>query len=189
MYLLYCGLLVIWLPLLWPMFRLKGGARLWLLIVIVAGIAALIYEIRMFLWSLAAIRLDILVISMALVCLYGSAVALLFFKHWRRAAALLAIVLVLIGSGMSYKWILVGRESQRLGEVFQESNRLLFQAKFRNPEIYENYFGPFTGASGGYPTGHWRVEGRSHFTRLIINAQGRVWLFYQCQEDAASLSG
>ena len=189
MYLLYCGLLVIWVPLLWPMFRLKGGARLWLLVVIAAGIAALIYEIRMFLWSLAAIRLDILVISMALVCLYGSAVALLFFKHWRRAAALLAIVLVLIGSGMSYKWILVGRESQRLGEVFQESNRLLFQAKFRNPEIYENYFGPFTGASGGYPTGHWRVEGRSHFTRLIINAQGRVWLFYQCQDDAECHSG
>lgn len=189
MYLLYCGLLVIWVPLLWPMFRLKGGARLWLLVVIAAGITAFIYEIRMFLWSFAAIRLDILVISMALACLYGSAAALLFFKHWQRAAALLAIVLVLIGGGMSYKWILAGRESQRLGEIFQESNRLLFQAKFRSPEIYESYFGPFTGASDGHPTGHWRIEGRSHFTRLIINAQGRVWLFYQCQEDAECHSG
>jgi hypothetical protein len=189
MYLLYCGLLVIWVPLLWPMFRLKGGARLWLLIVIATGIAALVYEIRMFLWSFAAIRLDILVISMALACLYGSAAALLFSKHWRRASALLAVVLVLIGGGMSYNWILVGRESQRLGEVFQESNRLLFRAKFRSPEIYESLFGPFTGASDGHPTGHWRIEGRSHFTRLIINAQGRVWLFYRCQEDAECHSG
>ena len=118
MYLLYCGLLVIWVPLLWLMVRLNGGARLWLVVVIGAGVIALIYEIRMFLWSFAAIRLDILVISVALVCLYGSAVVLLFFKHWRRVAALLAIALVLIGGDMSYKWILVGRESQRLGEVF-----------------------------------------------------------------------
>ena len=80
MYLLYCGLLVIWVLLLWPAFRLKGGARLWLLVVIAAGTAALIYEIRMFLWSSAAIRLDILLISIALVCLYGSAAALLFFN-------------------------------------------------------------------------------------------------------------
>ena len=78
MYLLYCGLLVIWVPLLWPMFRLKGGARGWLLVVIVAGIAALIYEIGMFFWSSANIRLDIILISMALGCLYGSAAALLF---------------------------------------------------------------------------------------------------------------
>ena len=118
MYLLYCGLLVIWVLLLWPMFRLKGGARGWLLVVIVAGIAALFHEIRMFLWSFAAIRLDILWISMALVCLYGSAAALLFFKHWHRAASLLAIAVVVIGGGMSYEWILAGRESQRLREVF-----------------------------------------------------------------------
>ncbi len=65
MYLLYCGLLVIWVTLLWPMFRLKGGARAWLLVVIVAGIAALIYEIGMFFWSSANIRLDIILISMA----------------------------------------------------------------------------------------------------------------------------
>lgn len=184
MYLLYCGLLVIWMPLLWPMYRLKGGARLWLLVVISAGIAALAYEIRMFLWSHAAIRLDILVISTVLVLLYGSAAALLFFSRWRKAATLLSVLLVVLGGGMSYRWIQAGQESQRLGQIFQESNRLLFQAKFRSPEIYENYFGPFTGASESYPIGHWRIEGRSHFTRLIVNAKGRVWLFYQCQEDA-----
>ena len=103
MYLLYCGLLVIWVLLLWPMFHLKGGAWLWLFVVVAAGIAALVYEIRMLLWSLAAIRLDILVISMALVCLYGSAAALLYLKHWGRTAALLAVALILVGGGMSYE--------------------------------------------------------------------------------------
>ncbi len=189
MYLLYCGLLVIWVLLLWPAFRLKGGARLWLLVVIAAGIAALLHEIRMYLWSHAAIRLDILLISMALGGLYGSAAVLLFFKRWWKTAALLAVPLVVIGGGMSYKWIEVSRESQRLGETIEESNRLLFQAKFRDAETYESYFGPFTGASGNLPTGHWQIEGRSHFTRLIINSEGRVWLFFQCQEDTECESG
>ena len=189
MYLLYCGLLVVWVLLLWPAYRLKGGARLWLLVVIAAGIAALIHEIRMYLWSSASIRLDILLISQALGLLYGSAVVLLFFKHWRRTAALLVIPLVVIGGGMSYRWIEVSRESQRLGEVIDETNRLVFQAKFRNRETYERYFGPFTGGSDNLPTGHWQIDGQSHYTRLIINAEGRVWLFFQCQENTECESG
>jgi hypothetical protein len=189
MYLLYCGLLVTWVLLLWPAFRLKGGARLWLLAIIAAGIAALAYEIRMYLWSHAAIRLDIILISIALGCFYGSAAVLLFIRHWRATATLLAIVVVGVGGVMTSKWIEVGHESQRLSEVFRESNRLLFKAKFRDPETYERYFGPFADTSGSLPTGHWQVEGRSHFTRLIINGQGRVWLFTQCQVDAECHSG
>jgi hypothetical protein len=189
MYLLYCGLLAIWVVLLWPTSRLAGGARLWLLLVIAAGVAALSHEIRIYFWSSANIRVDILLISPALVGLYGSAAALLYFKRWWRTAALLAAILVVIGGGMSYKWIEVSRESQRLGEVIEESNRLLFAAKFRNAETYERYFGPFTGASNGLPTGHWQIEGQSYFTRLIINAEGRVWLFFQCQEDTECESG
>ena len=189
MYFIYCGLLVIWVPLLWPVVRLKGGARLWLVFVIGAGIAALIHEIRMYLWSHASIRLDILVISVALGCLYVSAVALLFFKHWRRTATLLSVVLILIGSGMIQQWMQAGRESQRVREAFRESNVLLFKAKFRSADTYTSYFGPFTGASVSHPTGHWRIDGRSHLTRIVINAQGLVWLFFQCQEDAECHSG
>ena len=189
MYLLYYGLLVIWVVLLWPAFRLKGGARLWLLVVIAASIAALIHEIRMYLWSHTAIRLDIILISMALGCLYGSTAVLLYFRRWWKTAALLAVPLVLIGGGMSYKWIEVSRESQRLGEVFEETNRLLFAAKFRDADIYDGYFGPFTGASGDHPVGHWQIDEQSYFTRLIINGEGRVWLFFQCQEDTECESG
>ena len=188
MYLLYCGLLAIWVLLLWPVFRLKGGARLWLLVVAAAGVAALAYEIRMYLWSSAAIRLDILLISLALVCLYGSAAVLLFLKRWGGTAVLLAGVLVLIGGGMSHQWILTVAETQRLGEILEESNRLLFRSKFRSRDVYESHFGPFTGAAD-HPVGHWRIWAQSHFTRLIINAEGRVWLFYRCQEDAECHSG
>jgi hypothetical protein len=162
MYLLYCGLLVTWVLLLWPAFRLKGGARLWLLAVIATGIAALAHEIRMYLWSHAAIRLDIILISMALGCLYGSAAVLLFVKRWRTAATLLAIVVAGIGGVMTSKWIEVGHESQRLSEVFRESNRLLFNAKFRDPETYERYFGPFTGASASLPIYQCQVDAECH---------------------------
>lgn len=189
MYLLYWGLLVAWVLLLWPAFWLKGAARLWLVIVIAAGIAGLFYETYMYLWTSASIRLDILLISVVLGCAYGSAVLLLLFRGWLTSAVLLAAVLAAIGGGMSYKWIEVSRESARLGEAFEETNRLLFRAKFRSPEVYQNYFGPLNGPADRYPVGHWLLEGRSHFTRLIINAEGRIWLFYQCQEDAECHSG
>jgi hypothetical protein len=189
MYLLYCGLLVIWVLLLWPTSRLTGGGRLWLLLVIAAGVAALSHEIRIYFWTSANIRLDILLISPALVGLYGSAAALLYFRHWRKTAALLAAILVVIGGGMTAKWLEVSRESARLGEVIEETDRLLFAAKFRDAETYERYFGPFAGASDSRPVGHWQIDEQSYFTRLIINAEGRVWLFFLCREDTECESG
>ena len=189
MYLLYWGLLVAWVLLLWPAFRLKGPARVWLLVVVAAGIVALVYETYMYLWSFADIRLDILLISMALGCLYGSAVALLLWKSWWRAATVLAIALIVIGGGMISKWVEVGREGQRVDAAVRESSVLLFKAKFGSTKAYESYFGPFSGAAGGHPTGHWQVAGQSHFTRMIINAEGRVWLFYKCYESAECHSG
>ncbi|HSG94533.1 MAG TPA: hypothetical protein VLA28_03370, partial [Afifellaceae bacterium] len=189
MYLLYCGLLVVWVVLLWPVFRLKGWSRRWLAIVIAAAVTALIYEIWVFLFTSANIRVDILLISPLLLFLYGSAAALLYFRRWWKTAALLAGILVVIGGGMSYKWLEVSRESARLGEVFEETNRLLFAAKFRDATTYERYFGPFDGALGGFPVGHWQIDDQSYFTRLIINGEGRVWLFFQCQEDTECESG
>lgn len=188
MYLLYWGLLVAWVILVWPAWRLKGAGRLWLCVVIAAGIAALIYETCMYLWSSASIRLDIIAISVVLGCLYVSAMILLARRRMHRTAALFAVVVAVIGAGMSYKWIEVSRESQRLSQVFEEANRLLFQARFRDRETYMSLFGPFADAGAGDPVGHWRIEGRSHYTRLIINSNGRVWLFYQCQEDAECYS-
>ena len=184
MYLLYWGLLVAWMILVWPAWRLEGAGRLWLCVVIAAGIAALIYETCMYLWSSASIRLDIIAISVVLGCLYASAAILLARRQLRKTAVLFAVVIAAIGAGMSYKWIEVSRESRRLSQVFEETNRLLFQARFRDRETYMSRFGPFADPGAENPVGHWRVEGRSHYTRLIINTNRRVWLFYQCQEDA-----
>ena len=40
-YLLYLALLVAWVLLVWPALRTKGSVRIWLIAVILAGIAAL----------------------------------------------------------------------------------------------------------------------------------------------------
>ena len=181
---LYWGLLVLWVPLLWPALQLRGAARVWLLLVIAGAFVALLHETRMFLFSPAAIRLDIILISVALVTLYGSAAALLLIKRWTRLAASFAIALLVLGGGMSYAWVDAGRESERVRAAFEEGNRLLFEAKFRSEADYQRHFGPFPETGEDLPTGHWRAEASANFTRLIVNAQGRAWLFYRCQSDA-----
>lgn len=184
MYLLYCALLSIWLLLLRPILSLRGRARLWLIFVVAAGILATLYEIRMFLWTTSAIRLDILLISIVLGFLYGTAALVLFSTSWRKTGTVLCIILVLICGGMTYKWISVGRQVQHLTGIFHKRNALLFAAKFRNLDAYNNYFGPFSPSSGSHPIGHWQARGQTNYPRLIINADGRVWLFYKCSKDA-----
>jgi hypothetical protein len=179
---IYYALLVLWLPLLWPMLRLRRGARLSLAVVVGAGLAAALYEIRMTLGTASAIRLDILLIGGALLGLYGLAAVVLFAAGWRRAAAALGLVVLLIGGSAAYEWVLLGRESERLTEVFHARNALLFEAGFRDRETYERRFGPVAGAAGSHPTGHWLADGPSRFSRLIVNGEGRVWLFYRCGE-------
>jgi hypothetical protein len=181
-YLLYVVLLVLWLPLLWPALRLRGWSRAWLLVVAAAGLAAALHETRMLLGTAAAIRLDIVLIGFALLFLYATAAVVLFRARWRRMAGLLGLALVLAGGGMATEWILIGRESERLTEIFHARNALLFDAKFRSRATYEGQFGPFEGADDDHPTGHWQAQDESNYPRLIINAEGRVWLFYRCGE-------
>ncbi len=181
-FLLYYALLVLWLPLIWPMLRLRRGGRLVLAAVVAAGLAAALYEIWMTLGAAAEIRLDILLIGPALLGLYALATIVLFAASWRRAAAGLGFVVLLIGGSAAYKWILLGRESERLTEVFHARNALLFEAGFRDRETYERRFGPFTGMAGPHPTGHWLADGPSRFSRLIVNGEGRAWLFFPCGE-------
>ncbi len=181
-FLLYYTLLVLWLPLIWPMLRLRRGARLVLAAVAAAGLAAALYEIWMTFGTAAEIRLDILLIGPALLALYALAAVVLFAAGWRRTAAGLGFVVLLIGGSAAYEWILLGRESERLTEVFHARNRFLFEAGFRDRETYEQRFGPFAGAAGPHPTGHWLADGPSRFSRLIVNGEGGAWLFFPCGE-------
>ena len=181
-FLLYYALLVLWLPLIWPMLRLRGGARLYLAAVVAAGLAAALYEIWMTLEAAAEIRFDILLIGAALLGLYALAAVVLFAAGWRRAAAGLGLVVLLIGGSAAYKWVLLGRESQRLTEVFHARNALLFEAGFRDRETYERRFGPFASSAESHPVGHWLADGPSRFSRLIVNGEGGTWLFFPCGE-------
>jgi hypothetical protein len=87
---------------------------------------------------------------------------------------------------MSFEWMKIKRESDRLTEVFHERNRLLFQAKFRDRQTYLDYFGPMEAAGAPYPAGHWLAE-ESYYTRLVVNAGGDVWLFYSCGDTECAL--
>jgi hypothetical protein len=177
---LYFVLLAAWLPLVWPLLRLRGWPRAVLALVVLAGLGAVLHEVRMFLGDPAEIRLDILLIAAALLCLYALATVVLFAARWRRTAGLLGLLLLSVGGAMAYDWIALGRESERLRAALHTRNALLFDAMFRDPETYEGQFGPFSEAPGGHPVGHWRAEGDRQYTRLIVNAEGRVWLFHRC---------
>ena len=178
-YFLYFALLVVWLPLLWSALRLGGWSRAWLLVVAAAGLLATGHEIRTLLGTVSAIRLDIPLIAIALGVLYASAATVLFRAAWRKSAAALIAALVMAGGGMTYSWVEAGRESERLTEVFDERNALLFEARFRDFDTYANYFETFDARPTFFPAGHWEDQGQGYFSRLIVNPQGHVWAFYR----------
>ena len=181
-FLLYYVLLVLWLPLLWPAFRVTGWARAWLLIVVGAGISADLYEVWSWFGRAGGVSFHALLVGPALLCLYVSAVAVLWWQQWRRAAMALGLLLVLVGGVMAHLWVSVGREGARLTEVFHAGNALLFEAKFRSEDDYRTYFGLDDNGSASFPAGHWLAQDDSHFTRLVVNPAGRAWLFYRCGE-------
>ena len=181
-FLLYYVLLVLWLPLLWPAFRLTGWARAWLLFVVGAGISADLYELWTWFGRTGGVSFHALLVGPALLCLYVSAVAVLWWRQWRRAAMALGLLLVLAGGVMAHLWVSAGREGARLTEVFHAGNAMLFEAKFRSEDDYRAYFGLDDDTGASFPAGHWLTRDDSHFTRLVVNPAGRAWLFYRCGE-------
>lgn len=178
--LFYYALLVIWVPLLWPALQLYGWKRKWLLVVAGIGFLAAASEIWQSFLPPNAIRIDALLFSALLTLLYATAAGVLYSARRRGAAALLGLVVLLVGGGLAYQWAMAGREARRLTATLDARNALLFHAKFRDRATYERAFGPFPPDSVTRPSGHWRAQGKSSFTRLIINGKGRTWLFYRC---------
>ncbi|MDX1485616.1 MAG: hypothetical protein R3229_14170 [Alphaproteobacteria bacterium] len=184
---LYYALLILWVPLLWPALRSAGGARVWLLVVATAGALATAHEIRMVFWTREAIRVDIFLLTIALGALYVSAAVVLFVAGARRWASALGLALAVIGAGTAYEWVALGRESARLTANFHARNALLFEARFRDRETYAEVFGPLEGPRRDLPLGHWRAEEGSRLTRLVVNGEGRAWLFYRCGETECAI--
>jgi hypothetical protein len=188
-FLLYYALLALWLPLVWPLLRLRRWSRLVLAVVVAAGLLATLHEVRMTFGRAAEIRFDILFIGAALLVLYALAAVVLLAAGWRRVAAGIGLVVLVIGGIAGYQWVLLDRESERRREIFDEQHALLFEAGFRDRETYEQRFGPFAGAAGPRPVGHWLAEEPSRFSRLIVNGEGRVWLFFPCSGEAECAYG
>lgn len=183
-YVTYLALLVFWMLLVYPGWRLRGGKRGFVLAV--AGIGALgaVYEAWLFFIVFPGasnpIRIDILLIAPLLWGLYAGAVATLFRARRTKMVTALGIIVALIGAEIVYLAAETGRESARLTANFHERNALLFAAKFRSQGDYEAYFGPFGEAA--HPVGHWVAQEHWQYTRLIVNADAQVWLFYRCSE-------
>ncbi len=178
LYFLYLVLLGLWPPLLWPALRAKGGLSLWLLVVVGLGLAASLHEARLWFGSGEPIRVDILVIAPLLGVVYAIATVFLFRARWRRFAATYGAALVLLWAVATILWQVERREQAR----FLEGLVLVAQAGFRSPQVYDEHYGPFALAPEGLPAGHWLSDGDPLATRLIINAQGRVWLFRRLRE-------
>ena len=185
-YLLYLVLLVAWILLVPPMVRQKGPVRYWLVFVCLAGLAALAWEIWVFTFVSDAIRVDILLISVVLLALYGLTALALFLTGRRTIPAVLSLILLAVGGGMSFEWMKIKRESDRLTEVFHERNKLLFEAKFRDRQTYRDYFGATEAAGSSFPAGHW-LTSDDYYTRLVVNADGDIWLFYACGDSECAL--
>lgn len=182
LYFLYLILLGFWLPLLWPALRAKSALRIWLRVVVCLGLAACLYEAQMWFGSAEAIRIDIIFGAPVLAGIHAVTALLLFAAGWRRLAlAYGAAFLVLLG-GAAVLWQAEKREQAR----FREGLVLVAQGGFRGPQVYEDHYGPFAPAPEGLPAGHWLSDGDPLATRLIINGEGRVWLFRRLR-DAETL--
>ncbi len=182
LYFLYLALLGLWPPLLWPALRARGWLRVWLLVTSALGALATLHEARLWFASGEPIRVDILAIAPLLGGLYGGAAVLLFRARWRRFAAVYGAALVLLWAGAAVLWQAEEREQAR----FLEGLVLVAKGGFRSPQVYEDHYGPFAPAPEGLPAGHWLSDGDPLATRLIINAEGRVWLFRRLR-DAETL--
>ncbi|CAI2719485.1 hypothetical protein [Nitrospina watsonii] len=171
------------------------GARLGLLIPAVLGVVLTVYEIFMtFVWGptvTGPIRVDIfLVVPVAALGHVIGGFGLLSARQ-RRGLPRGFLVIFLIPAvallGLGYEVWQVRQESKRLTANFFEANRLLFEARFRDPETLRRTFGDL--AADGQPlAGHWRREQGSPPSRLVINAEGGVWAFYACG-DTECLGG
>ena len=182
LYTLYLASLCLWPPLLWPALRQRGWLRVWLFATVAFGALASLHEARVWLGSGEPIRVDILLIAPVLGGLYVGAAVLLFRARWRRFAATYSAALVLLWAGATVLWQVEKREQAR----FLEGLVLVAQAGFRSLQVYDEHYGPFAPAPEGLPAGHWLSDGDPLATRLIINAQGRVWLFRRLR-DAETL--
>jgi hypothetical protein len=178
--LVYYVFLALWVPLLWPALALRGWKRGTMFLVVLVGAFATANEVWQSFGAPNAIRLDIVLFVTMLGFLYAAAAAVLWLARWRAGAILLAVFLMLTGGFLGYRWTAAVQEAERVRATVEERDALVFRAMFRDRATFEDFFGPFGDTGGLYPAGHWQGPETAAFSRLVVNADGRAWLFYRC---------
>ena len=183
----YFALLALCLPLLWPALRLRQKRRYSLLIVVGVGSLAALYELAVRQAWIGRLggrcTFEIPLISVIMLCLYAAAAAILFNSGRRLGAAALTLSIGLAGWATAAVWIPIHEQNHRRAEVSGIRAADAFRAMFQSPEAYENNFGPVSPtADSGALAGHYVARNNRYYTRLVINAEGRSWLFYRCWE-------
>ncbi|MGP0628684.1 hypothetical protein ACTRW9_03165 [Nitrospina sp. 32_T5] len=177
-----------------PAWKAKGG-RKGLITAAVLGVLLTGYEVFMtFVWGptvVGPIRVDIFIVI--LVALLGHLIGATSLVLARKRSGLAGghlglLILPLVAlTGVGYEIWSLNEESDRLTANFFEANRLLFEARFRDPQTLRRTFGQLE-AENNLLAGHWRREEGSPPSRLVINTENEVWAFYSCG-DTECLGG
>jgi hypothetical protein len=138
-----------------------------------------------FIWSktvIAPIRLDLLfLIPLSTIAFTGVAV---WGVRKSEGLAKIASVLLLV---FSVPTLLVFAQGiwQSSKDIVRLNARpaLIFEAQFRNPQTFRNFFGNID-AKNDPRVGHFRAEDpKSWASRVIVNDQGHFWLMFKCGEN------
>lgn len=191
----YPLLLLSWaflLPVVFLSYR-RGAKPLAVLLVFAINLFFMLYEAYMtFVWSktvVAPIRVDIFGVIIILVVLNTlTSLAIWFVQpaaaglvRSRRIEKAMALVLMAVSVNAAVGLARVFRAGGKATQTMLAATQLEFQTKFQDAVTVRRYFGDL-GADSREWAGHYAAEPKAGgwLTRLVINTDGKVWLFFTC---------
>ena len=170
--------------------RSSQGPKGLIRIAIVGGILATLYEATMTFfmngpWQCAdalgdLLRWEILLVVPVLCLLYavglvGICRCAMSGPSRRVVGCVAAIRILLIIGYKGLAWHNVGQHTKQLDRQFHLGRRLVFEAKFRSKEAYQQYFGP---VADDISMGHYKAQSNPYYARLVLNENNKMWLFF-----------
>src|SRR6266540_3118148 len=185
-YILYLMTFFAWVPLGAMAFGARGSRRRVksLSALTALSLLACVYVLYMdFIWSkrvIAPIRVDLLLLIPLSSGLY-LAMGAWGLNVWRTSHSRLMLVssvfLVLPAAFLFVAFWYSMWSSNKTAAKIDSIPALLFDAQFKNAENFER---TFRDISGTPVAGHYQSEPGAWATRVIINARGHVWLYFNC---------
>jgi hypothetical protein len=187
----YPLLLLSWIPMI-PLLVMairRGEKVRGLGIALGLNVLFMLYEAYMsFVWSttvIAPIRVDVFLVIVILVAvnlLTGFSRVFSKSRSLERAAGL---ALVLISLNAASGIVRIFAEGHAVSRQIDLQKKLQFEAMFRDQSSVKHFFGDINGGGNTW-AGHYvadRING-GFLTRLVINTDGKVWVFFTCSEGA-----